>query len=233
MYQIGSIEDRFLTEEEGGFQIWQIGKKNSQKFTDIAIKNYMQQGWVKAGDVSKMYIEDAKYAKSGVFLGIKHPKLKQIIGTLRLTLKTEETFFIIEDHFGVNIKDLCNKLQLKPTQIWHAGRIVINKDDLVNIGFKKNFSLKLFWALFRHFYNVTSSYEDNLVIGENHEKTQRYFSMLGIPMNILGQKEYYPSCNVCAVYCEVSEIKNIFQSKFFQMEQRRMTILESINENIS
>ncbi|MDH5657601.1 MAG: hypothetical protein OEZ34_16925, partial [Spirochaetia bacterium] len=208
-----------LSDEEGGLQIWQIGRKHSHLFTDVAIKTYLKNGWITASDLDKLYREDVAFAKYGVFLAIRHEKSSEILATFRLTRKHDEIQFPFETFFGLSIKELCANLELVPAEIWHGGRIVVNKEAFVNLGFKKNYSVNLIWTFFRTFYRIITRYESNLFIGENQIKAHRYYSMLGFKMTALKEMEYFPGYRVCASYVKTSDLVQKFEGKILEMEQ--------------
>ncbi|MDH5655812.1 MAG: hypothetical protein OEZ34_07890 [Spirochaetia bacterium] len=228
MYTLGSKKDIKISEEENGFEVWQIGQEHSHDFTSLAIKSYIMNSWIGEKDVEKMYLEDVRYAPHGIFLAIKHRNSPDILATFRLVKKEGDIRFPFQDFFGLSIEDLCDELKLKPPEIWHGGRIVVDKDKLEKLGFKKNYSVALIWNLFYHVYRLITGFENNLFIGENYLPLHRFYSItLGIKMIILKKKEYFPGAVSCASYIIVKDLIKNFNEVAEKIEMNHKKILRN------
>lgn len=84
--------------------------------------------------------------------------------------------------------------------------------------------------LFSHSFRVISKHADNLLIGENTLKNQKFLQLMGIHMKSLSEQEYYPGCRLCAAYMPVGEMILKFEDRALQMEQKRKAIKNSLEE---
>ena len=76
-----------------------------------------------------------------MFIVIRDSIEKEILGTFRMTLKAEHLTFPIEDYFGVDLSKLCSTLPMQPKEVWHCGRICVDKEKLQQLGYRKKDSL--------------------------------------------------------------------------------------------
>ncbi len=182
------------------FDIWQIGTDYVAAFTHMVVKIYRQLGWVKGvEECLKLYREDRYYAPYAIFVAICSKKNGDVVGTFRMTLKERGLHFPFETFFGVDIEQLCREIDMQPREVWHCGRIVVDKVKLQQLGYKKSDSFNLLRLMIYHMYRLGLGKGDNLFFGENFEKTQRLYNMLGFPMRPCRVKEYL-TVPVCASY---------------------------------
>lgn len=179
-------------------------------FTRMVVEVYRQLGWVTTiSEYLKLYREDREFAPHGIFVAIRARKSGDMVATFRMTLRENGLRLPFETFFGVSIEQLCREIDIRPRQIWHCGRIAVDKDRIQQLGYSKSDSYALLKSLIRYMYQIGQGENlfegENLFLGENYEKTQRLYNMLGFPMRPCRAGEYFKSALLYAAYMKTSD----------------------------
>ena len=154
----------------------------------------------------KIFYEENIYAPHCIFLAVVCSKTKVILGGCRISKKSEYINFPFEYWFGIDLKTLYQTLPQVPKTTWHCGRIVIDKEKLVLLGYPKKQSLSIVKLMIKYIYLIGSDNPANILIGENLLETHRLYSILGFPMHICKIKEYYLGVKLFAGYIQCFEV---------------------------
>ena len=207
MFTTGLKKNKMIAKEGDNFEIWQIGSENAYMITRLLAQNYYQSGWITyLEELEKMYLEDQRYAPYGIFVAIRDSIEKDILGTFRMTLKADQVSFILEKDFGIDLKQLCHSLPSPPQEIWHCGRISVDKEKLLQLGYSKKDSFLLLKIMMKCMYRIAGKDLSNIMLGENLATTQRLYSMMGFPMRVLAEKEYFSGVRVYASYMRATDL---------------------------
>jgi hypothetical protein len=181
-----------LVESWGNLSLFHIGKQDilkgmfSKSVFGVYRDTYQERyGWVAGdSDYREIYEDDLRYMPSAMFLGVCIDDI--LVGTVRVIRKNRDAAILlpIEKEFGLNTHLLMESLDID--EIWHGGRISINKQTLNLLGFPRSISVKILKMLLRYGFAPLMENENNVMLVENDETFQKISGVLGIRWDILG-----------------------------------------------
>lgn len=195
---ISQLDDRLLKVQHG-LKIYQIGKRNIKNFTKFVFgvyqKDYKKKyNWESSEtELDMMLQEDLHYFQNSIFIAIKSNSGK-IIGTIRLSRKTTTSLpFPIEKEFGIDINTLVPDQITSPSEVWHCGRLTIDKDVVKEEGIQIN-AIKLFNILLLYAIKISSKNANNILVFESDGLLYKLLKSLKINAQLIGEpKEYLGS----------------------------------------
>lgn len=196
--EFGRKHDTLLKTTEN-LIIYQVGTDNVKEFTQfvygVYAKDYKQKyGWeASQEELLEMMSEDQFYSPNAYFVAIKSLSGKTL-GTVRLTKKaSKDIVFPIEKEFGIDVQELYDLEGNAPNDIWHCGRLAIDKDALKEENIQMN-SIKLLKALLEYVGIVNTQKQYNVLTIEADESCYKLLKVLGTNIQIVGDgKEYLGS----------------------------------------
>lgn len=204
-----------LTATYGEYRVRLTDVHRIKQFTHFAAEVYnavaqRKKSWepITPQTLRAMEIEDRLHFPNGYFFELLDD-CGRLIGTTKITLKTDELKFPIETCFGVNIVEQLNNLGRVAHEIWHFGRLAVSPAVT-----DRN---ALFTLLF-HSLTIVSRYENNILIAECDADLCRKLEIIGIrvykaglPMNYVGS----PTFPVIATARDLRKFLKIAQTKLF------------------
>ncbi len=186
-----SLEVDTLLQVQDNLIVYQVSKQNLPDFTNFVFnvyaKDYQQKyGWQPSqNDLVYMLQEDEQYADESVFIAVKSLSGK-IIGTVRLSHKANPNIkFPIENTFGITVQDLYPEKGVKPNEIWHCGRLAIDKDIIKEENININ-SIKILKMLIYYIGDIAFQKMDNILVSESDHISYKLMRALGFNMRIVG-----------------------------------------------
>lgn len=186
------IEDKFIY-KKGELEFWQIGRRNLHQLTkfvyDVYDKIYSKKDWwvASAEDLKHMQDEDVIYFPYSIYFAFK---LKgKIVGTVKVTRRNDKLIFPIEEEFGININEELHSRKIETNEIWHWGRLAIDKDLLIDSKGDIVHSRKVLIPIIQETIKIITRKPENIVILELDSRINQVFKKLGINFKILGKEQ--------------------------------------------
>jgi hypothetical protein len=185
------LEVDTLLQVQDNLIVYQVAKQNLADFTkfvfNVYAKDYQQKyGWESSqDDLQYMLNEDEQYADESVFIAVKSLSGK-IIATVRLSHKANPNIkFPIETEFGITVQDLYPEKGVKPNEIWHCGRLAIDKDIIKEENININ-TVKILKMLIYYIGDIAFQKSDNILVSESDHTSYKLMRALGFNMRIVG-----------------------------------------------
>jgi len=183
---------KVLALSEPDIEIWRAGENSLPEFSHTAARIYKNE-YAKRGekvpdsDAEDIAEEDRRmFARGAVFFVIRPANRKQILGTIRVIRKKKNLELPIEKEFGVDLAHLPAR------EIWHAGRLTVDKRVLKLNQMRRSDSFRVFQVLLAlSFYPVYHA-PSSILVAENDEILMRMFkTLLGLTWSHCGRPRQY------------------------------------------
>ena len=173
-----------------------IGRDRLTEFTTSVHTVYetvfgSRHGWVAdEEDMRKMIAEDENFSPDSAFLAVTCAS-NRILGTIRLTRWKPGMTLPIEYEFGLNVAEYQASISPKPKEVWHAGRLSIDKVKLAQINAPRSLSYKILRNMTLLSVNLVSPDETVIVLGEADEMAVRIYRNIGVEVEAIGESVEY------------------------------------------
>ena len=164
-----------------------------------------------------MIKEDRNYFKYSAYI-ICSTEEAGILGTFKVTKKNRFITFPIETEFGIKLEDLTNFEGLKVDDVWHFGRLAIDKEKIKKYDLKIS-SVEILQRLLITSIRLLCDSADNLIVTEIDYKVFRLMLKMGFNMEMVGQPKFYLGSVTCPAVATARDLLNWLECHENQPEQ--------------
>lgn len=187
--------EKTLIKDYHTLKLYEIGWSELSKYTqfvyDVYAKSFTdEQPWeLTPEDLITMNHEDQTYFPHSAYLAFMNNR-NQIIGTMKVTQKTNLVLLPTEVEYRVNLRQLAEHFNTTRSNIWHAGRLAVNKSLLKKTAFHFP-SRRMFLELVYHTFSHITQHPDAIFLAEADKRIVNLFRQLGINMQQVAQGKMY------------------------------------------
>ncbi|EAY27956.1 hypothetical protein [Microscilla marina] len=190
--------------------LYQLGQKNLEEYTEfvynVYVDNYSKKhGWQSdEEELTYMKEEDAQQFSQSYYFAFR-THTGEMAGGVKITKQSPSLQFPIETEFGYNLQNYFQQANIPVNDIWHMGRLAIDKHVLANAGFSGS-SLPILIKLLKQSFGAMVQHDDNILIGESDALAYRIYRTLGIKLQKMGEGKKYVGSLTYPVFAQASDI---------------------------
>ena len=173
--------------------LYKIGWSELPQYTQFVFDVYRnastdEQPWnLTQKDLNTMYREDQTYFPHSVYFGFMNAH-NELIGTMKATQKTDLVLLPAEVEYGVDVRQLSQAFGITPHNIWHCGRLAVNKQKAKAAGMA---SRHLFLTLLFHSFQHITQHPGAIFLAEADKRIYDLFHQVGVPMQQIAKGKTY------------------------------------------
>lgn len=186
-----------LIKDFGTFSLWSVSFEGLAEFAQFVVKtNYKshQKTYSSCQDEINAVFEQEQnlYFKSKLY-AIKDQNCNYL-GSIRLSKWSEDITLPITEKFGINLKKLFISKNINPEEVWHVGRLAVNREPLRETGYSLNQRSEILKVLMTQALTPICKKEGNVLLAECDERFLKMapnfdltnFELVGKPLHYLG-----------------------------------------------
>ncbi len=212
MLSLNNITSSKLSARPDGLRLSLIGADRQAEFTSSVYSVYSEvfgarHGWEsKKEDYEEMLRDDRNFSPDSAFLAIETIE-EEIMATVRLTRWKPGMTLPIEYEFGENVQDLVNSLSPTPSEVWHAGRLSIDKQKLSARGFPKSHSYRLLRDITAYCVQLVQPDQTVILISEADELAAKIYRKMGVRLEAIADSVDYLGSTTVPVLMRTEDLK--------------------------
>lgn len=189
------ILEKALVRNYKSVKLYRVGWTELADYTRFVYGIYTNsstddQAWeLTSEDLRTMHYEDQTYFPHSAYFAFMNPQ-DQILGTIKVTQKSELVLLPTEVEYQMDLKALCKEWGIKLGNIWHAGRLAVDKRLLkqttVDVSSRQMF-LELVCQAFIHI----CQHPKGVFLAEADKRVMHLFRKVGINMQQVGKGKMY------------------------------------------
>ncbi|HAS46381.1 MAG TPA: hypothetical protein DCS93_38225 [Microscillaceae bacterium] len=185
--------ERTLVRKFSKVNLYKIGWSELPQYTQFVFDIYRntvtdEKPWdLTQEDLATMYREDQTYFPHSVYFGFMNSNY-ELVGTMKATQKTDLVLLPAEVEYGIDIKQLSKAFHTNPDNIWHCGRLAVNKQKakIAGVGSRSLF-LELLFQSFQHITRRPGA----IFLAEADKRVYDLFHLVGVPMQQIAKGKTY------------------------------------------
>jgi len=185
--------ERTLIRNFAKLNLYKIGWSELHQYTQFVFNIYRntftdEQPWdLTQEDLMTMYREDQTYFPHSVYFGFMNAN-NELVGTMKATQKTDLVLLPAEVEYGIDVKQLSEAFHTTPHNIWHCGRLAVNKQKAKAAGVN---SRSLFLELLFQSFQQITQHSGAIFLAEADKRVYDLFHLVGVPMQQIAQGKTY------------------------------------------
>ncbi|OJJ22004.1 hypothetical protein BKI52_08160 [marine bacterium AO1-C] len=185
--------ERTLIRNFSKLNLYKVGWSELPQYTQFVFDIYRnsftdEQPWeLTSEDLTTMYHEDQTYFPHSVYFGFMNAA-NELVGTMKATQKTDLVLLPAEVEYGIDVKQLSKAFHITPHDIWHCGRLAVDKQKAKAAGVtSRSLFLEL---LFQSFQHITRN-PGAIFLAEADKRVYDLFHKVGVPMQQIAKGKTY------------------------------------------
>jgi|GEM_PF-2034241 len=171
------------------FDLWEEELCDIANFTQFVFGVFYEHHWQSQPPVEEVEAcikEDLARYPNTHFYTLK-TKDKRIFGSITACLWNGEPKLTLEREYNLNIRELIKARGLNPPQMWHLGRIAIDRNIINQDQMLKKTQGMFFKLLMTCAFSHVCTDPNNIMIAESEVQLWKVAKLLGISSEILGE----------------------------------------------
>lgn len=182
---------------EDGLELWEICSDRITEFSLAVYSVYAdhsrqrdlwETGFIEYGNILK---QDILYGDVARYFAITGAGGKPIVTTGRVMKKRPGVVVPTEAVFGLDVVGEALRRNIPETEVYHGGRLTVNKKVLADLGFPKSKSAELFVRIHAYCMASLQPAARCVFVGELDRLALRIYRFNGIPTETLGDAVDY------------------------------------------